>query len=310
MSQSILLTGATGALGPHLLAELHRSNDVERVFVLVRPRPGTQHDPGRRLRDALCGLDAATGQPPRPVPDERLIPVSGEIRRDDLGLEPSLSERLVRDVDVIIHAAADTRFTAPTADLYDVNVEGTRRLLRLAGRCRRLRQVLLVSTACVAGTRTGAIAERIEDEPPDFVNAYEETKWHAERLATSADLPVRIARLGTCVGDGQTGFVHRFGAIHHALHWFIRGLIPMVPGTDGSRLDLIPTDLAARWVARAAVRPVERVEVCQVVAGHRAIPLNELLEFVVQHLCLRQPGMEPPADRGANCRRRGHLRDL
>ena len=85
----------------------------------------------------------------------------------------------------------------------------------------------------------------------------------------------------------------------HALHWFMRGLIPMVPGTDGSCVDLIPTDLAARWLARAATRPVERLEVCQVAAGSAAIPLAEFLAFVVQHLRARDPGwgrrqIEPP----------------
>ena len=227
MSHSILLTGATGALGPHLLAEATHVGGV-------RPRvphrspccpPRSDRETARHNPSVRRGDWSARATPP----ENRLVPIAGDIRRDDLGMDPELLNRVTCEVDVVIHAAANTRFTAPDIDLHDANVQGTRRILRLASQCKRLRQLLLVSTTCVAGRRCGAIAERIEVEAPGFTNGYEQTKWQAEQLAASADLPVRIARLSTCLGDGNTGFVHRFGAIHFALHWFMRGLIPMVP---------------------------------------------------------------------------------
>ena len=101
------------------------------------------------------------------------------------------------------------------------------------------------------------------------------------------------------MGDGRTGYVHRFGAFHHSLHWFMRGLIPMVPASDGACVDVIPTDLAACWLARAATRPLERHEVCQVAAGQHAVPVEEFLDFVVACLRARAHGwarrqIEPP----------------
>jgi thioester reductase-like protein len=280
VGQSILLTGATGALGPHLLQELLQADDFERLFVVVRPGS----DPRARLHDTLRRVTEGTGRTWSPRLDPRIIPVHGDLCREDLALDAGVAARVRREVDVVVHAAANTRFTAPEADLYEVNTGGTLRVLQLASRCVRLRQALIISTTCVAGTRTGTIAERVEQEAPDFVNAYERTKWQAERVAAATDLPIRIARLSTCVGDGRTGYVHRFGAVHHALHWFMRGLIPIVPAVDGSCVDLIPTDCAARWLARAAARPVGRLEVCQVAASHRAIPLEEFLAFVVERL--------------------------
>ena len=168
-----------------------------------------------------------------------------------------------------------TRFAAPEADLHHSNVQGTRHVLELARRCPHLQQFLLVSTACVAGTATGSIAERLDSGPRGFVNAYERTKSEAEHLAAAAHLPVRIARLSTCIGGDRTGYVHRFGAIHRLLYWLTRGLLPMVPAADDSRIDLIATDVAARWLARAAGQAVEGLEVCQVAAGDRAIPIHE-----------------------------------
>lgn len=288
MSRTVLITGASGALGPPLLAELLQSDGTDRVVVLLRPGPRWD----RRVQELRASIAqmAAEADHRRPWRLDRLACVAGDVGRSDLGLADSERDRLVKEVHVLIHAAANTRFSAPAGDLHDVNVEGTRHVLAFARKCLRLEQFLLVSTTCVAGTRTGVIAERLEDEPSAFVNAYERTKWEAERLAAAADLPVRIGRLSTCIGGERTGYVHRFGAIHQSLRWLIRGLVPMVPAVDGSRVDLIATDVAARWIARAAEHTVNDLEVCQVAAGQQAIPLHDLVECAVAHLRGTHPG--------------------
>ncbi|MGH9255179.1 MAG: SDR family oxidoreductase, partial [Vicinamibacterales bacterium] len=172
MSRAVLVTGASGALGPHLLAELLRRHEDRRVFALLRP--------GRRPADRFCALrsaiDALTADGERPPSFERLIPITGDILHANLGLDAGERDRLLHHVEVVIHAAARTRFTAPAADLHDSNVQGTQHVLELARRCLHLKQFLLVSTTCVAGTATGPIAEWLEDEPQQFVNAYERTK--------------------------------------------------------------------------------------------------------------------------------------
>jgi nucleoside-diphosphate-sugar epimerase len=285
MSRNVLITGASGALGPCLLAELLQSDEIDRLVVLLRPGPRWD----RRADELRAQLSQS----------DRLVCVAGDVVRSDLGLGGSERGRLMQDVHVVIHAAADTRFSAPAADLHDVNVEGTRHVLAFARGCPGLEQFLLVSTTCVAGTRTGVIHERLENGPVAFLNPYERTKWEAERLAATADFPVRIARLSTCIGDEQTGYVHRFGAIHQALRWLIRGLVPLVPAVEGSRVDLIATGVAARWIARAAERPVNAPEVCHVAGGQQAIPLRELVDCAVAHLretvpAWRSGQIEPP----------------
>jgi len=285
MSRTVLVTGASGALGPPLLAELLRSDGTARVVVLLRAGPRWD----RRVHELRAQVSRSG----------RLVCVAGDVVRSDLGLGGSMRDRLLQEVDVVIHAAANTRFSTPAGDLHDVNVEGTRHVLAFARGCPRLEQFLFVSTTCVAGTRIGVIAERLEDQPVAFVNPYERSKWEAERLAAAADMPVRIARLSTCLGDERTGHVHRFGAIHQALRWVIRGLVPMVPAVEGSRVDLIATGVAARWIARAAECPVHALEVCHVAAGDRAIPFRDLVDCAVAHLRETVPGwrsgqIEPP----------------
>lgn len=280
MKRDVLVTGATGALGPHLLAELLRCAEFGRIFVLLRAGTASVETRFGDLLGTVTRL-AAGRNAARPVDPGRLEPVVGDLTLAGLGLDREELDRLTRRVQVIVHAAADTRFLASTAQLERVNVEGTGRVLRLAARCRSLRQFLFVSTACVAGTREGTIPELLLPHPPDFVNGYEETKWRAEQLVASSGLPARIVRLSTCLGDHRSGYVHRFGAIHHCLHWLSRGLIPMLPAAPGARVDMISTDVAARWIARAAGGGVGGPQVCHVTAGARAIPLNDLMRIAV-----------------------------
>jgi len=301
MALTVLLTGATGALGPHLLAELLRSDKVERIYAVVRSA-----DDVRRLDVLWKGVAALSCDDDlvRRAGAGAFVALDGDLRRANLGIDDRQRARLEREVDVVVHAGADTRLAGPTAELRAANVEGTRQVLDVARRCQPLRQLILVSTACVAGTRTGSIAEDISANEPRFVNEYEKTKWQAERLAATSGLPVRVARLGTCIGSHRAGYVHRLGAIHHALRWFTRGLIPMLPGTMGSRLDLVDSDVAARWVARAVATPVKGLEVCHVAAGARAMALDELIALVAGRLRQRHPAwmagqLEPPVIVGA-----------
>jgi hypothetical protein len=60
--------------------------------------------------------------------------------------------------------------------------------------------------------------------------------------------------------------------------------MPMLPAADGSLVDLIATDVAARWLARAVARPVTDLDVCHVAAGAWAIPVLELIAAAVAQL--------------------------
>jgi nucleoside-diphosphate-sugar epimerase len=214
----------------------------------------------------------------------RLAFVAGEINGSDFNIDGSERRRLWNEVNVIVHAAATTKFTAPADSLHGANVEGTRHALEFARRCRRLQQFLFVSTVCVAGTNRGIIAEQLEEETPEFVNAYEQTKYQAEQLVAGASLPARIARLSICLGGHETGYVHRFGAIHQTLRWLIRGLVPMIPAVESSCLDLIATDIPARWIARAVALPANGTQVYQVAAGGNAASLPDLIATAVAQL--------------------------
>jgi long-chain acyl-CoA synthetase len=275
MGRSILVTGVTGHLGPHLLAALLVDGQIDEIFALVR---GSGASPAaERLRDAEAAALDLIAERGEALPRRRLTAIVGRLTETDLGLQSSDRSRLERQVDVVIHGAADTRVTAPLEELRSANVEGTKHVCGLAARCARLRQLLLVSTTCVAGRRTGRIPEDLLDDAAGFVNAYEQTKWEAEQIVAASGLPARVARLATCFGSHRSGYVHRFGAVHHLLRWVDRGLVPLVPGTPETLVDLISSDVAADWLARAAAQDPPRPEVCHVSLGDAAIAIENLL---------------------------------
>ena len=104
----ILLTGATGALGPALAAELLRTHAAERIAILMRATPAEL--PGRferwlgAVRPLLNAEDLSELR--------RLVPAGGDICEEQLGLG-SAADAMQRETDMVIHAAADTNFAAP-----------------------------------------------------------------------------------------------------------------------------------------------------------------------------------------------------
>lgn len=182
------------------------------------------------------------------------------------------------EIEAIIHAAADTSFRAPLESLRQTNVEGTRRLLDFAAQCPLLERFIHLSTVCVSGKSTGSIPESPCIPAPDFLNAYEQSKWEAESLVLAADLPAEIVRLSVVAGRESDGLVPRLGAMHHAVYWLSRGLIPMLPGDPNTPVDLISAEYAARVIASMLASAAKPRRIVHAAAGHRAASLQDLLD--------------------------------
>lgn len=290
MHQQILLTGATGALGPAVAAELARVRAAERIAVLMRcPRA----ELGGRFQEWLGAVRplVATEQE---ISLECLHPVIGDICLDNLGMADAAARSLRQQADVVIHAAADTNFSAPHDRQHAVNVGGTQRMLNWAKDCPHLRRFLLVSSVFVSGSRTGTIDETATREPPEFVTYYQRTKWEAEQLALGSGLPVGIARVSLILGSHATGTIHRPGAVHSLIKWFARGLVPMVPGLPEARGDVIATETAARCLARAVTAGEHAggwgetaPPIWHIAAAEEAPRMTELIDYVYQHFAAR-----------------------
>jgi nucleoside-diphosphate-sugar epimerase len=266
----VLVTGASGAIGPAIIAELLRSPAVERVIALLRS--SSRQSQADRFAILQLRVSRALETSFSPAFDDRLQMAPGDIAQP-------FGQFLPKSLTHIVHAAAITRLEAPADEIREVNVIGTNHVLQFALSLPGLSHIVYVSTHCVAGKTLGVIPETLRPEAPEFVNLYERSKWEAEQLVASAELPAQILRLTTCLGR-ESGEVDRISGVHLAIDWLRRGMIPMVPGTPETPVDLISNETAAKLIARGVVVKPEGVETCHVASGSAAPTLYELLVYL------------------------------
>jgi nucleoside-diphosphate-sugar epimerase len=203
------------------------------------------------------------------------------------------------EAEVIVHGAAETGFGVPLDVSRATNLGGTEKMLAFARRCPRLRQFVHLSTCCVCGAASGIVPESPLPKPAAFINSYEQSKWEAEQAVLASGLPHRIVRLSIVAGSEADGRVRRPGALHHALLWLYRGLIPMMPGTPEAPVDLISSEFAAACIAEAVNTDAVPGPVVHAALGDRAPRLGELLGhltvlFRADHRGWRSGNIVPP----------------
>jgi thioester reductase-like protein len=206
-----LLTGATGLLGNYLVRDLLLAG----VPLAVLVRPNRKQSARQRVEALLSRWDEELGEPlPRPVVLE------GDISQEDLGLDANELRWAAEYCGAVIHNAASLTFHATRADAepYRSNLAGTQHVLDFA-RNAGIREFHHVSTAYVAGLRTGKILETEVDLGQELGNDYEKSKLASEKLVRAADFldPPTIYRPGIIIGDAENGYTTTYHGFYAAL---------------------------------------------------------------------------------------------
>ncbi|KYN09047.1 Fatty acyl-CoA reductase 1 [Trachymyrmex cornetzi] len=135
--QSILLTGPTGFLGKVFIEKILRScPDVREVFLLMRSKTGSNIN--ERLEKILNLPLFEKLRKERPSIFEKLIPISGDVNKKELGLSATDRQMLVERVTIIIHAAASVRFNNSLKYATFANTRATRDICILAKNMKNL----------------------------------------------------------------------------------------------------------------------------------------------------------------------------
>ncbi|WP_080425713.1 thioester reductase domain-containing protein [Burkholderia ubonensis] len=201
----ILLTGATGFVGIHLLDELLRRTTAI-VHCIVRAKNWV--DGLNRLATAMqrYGLDS------RHLVSRVVIEV-GDLAEPRCGLRPSRWETLAAELDAVLHNGALVNCILPYHELRAPNVVATRWLLHLAAAA-TCRFVHVPTTMAITAAGDTALLgrDRIFEEdlhlPVNVLGGgYSQSKWAAEclvELAAAAGLTAAILRVGIVVGDASS----------------------------------------------------------------------------------------------------------
>ena len=176
----VLVTGATGFIGGRVVEVLHQREGWD-VRALV-------HNPARASRLARLPVDMRLG---------------------DLKSQESVNE-LVAGCDAVVHCAIGTAW-GNRAEIFDVTVEGTRRLAEAARLAGVTRFVHLTTWAVHDLSRPRTIDERTPADPPAG-NDYAESKAAADQVIAAAarsGLPTVTLKLPNIYGPFSTIFTTR-----------------------------------------------------------------------------------------------------
>ncbi|KAG0520524.1 hypothetical protein BDA96_08G081500 [Sorghum bicolor] len=91
---------------------------------------------------------------------EKVCPLPGDVMYENLGLGPAKVRELWKEIDIIVNGAATTNFYERYDVAFDTNVMGAKHICEFAKRCSKLKMLLHVSTAYVAGEQEGILLEK------------------------------------------------------------------------------------------------------------------------------------------------------
>ncbi|MER6303220.1 amino acid adenylation domain-containing protein [Kitasatospora sp. NPDC001539] len=243
----ILLTGATGFCGAHLLHALLATTGA-RIHCLVRA-PDAEH--------AMERLRATQQRFLRhDLVDARVVPLVGDLAAPNLGLTGGRFDWLAEHLDAIHHLGGLVNFLYPYHQLRAPNVGGTREVVRLAGHSRGVPVHYLSTLAVLAGFGSAGVREVSERTPlahPERLGVgYVESKWVAEQLlhnAAASGLPVTVLRTNDVTGDLEAGVMNTGTELCALIKYFAdSGTYPdaQLP------LDFVPADRFSRAIAHIA----------------------------------------------------------
>ncbi|XP_015057086.1 fatty acyl-CoA reductase 1-like [Solanum pennellii] len=207
---TILITGATGFLAKILVEKILRVQpNIKRLFLLLR----ASDTKSARKRFNVEILQAELFNVLREkigtnnlnsLVEEKVFPIAGDISIEDFGIENSeMKYEMLKEIDIIIHSAATTRFDERYDIAMNINVLGAFNVLKFAKRCANVKILVHVSTAYVGGEGEGVISEKSFNFDDYYIDIDVERKVIDDKLKeleaqnlTSKEVTMAMRNLG------------------------------------------------------------------------------------------------------------------
>ncbi|KAH7340351.1 hypothetical protein B0J17DRAFT_315649 [Rhizoctonia solani] len=280
--ENVVITGTTGSLGSHILAQLLTNDRVHQIWAINRPHKGSGASVAQRQRASF--EDKAL--PVKLLNHPKLIFLECNLNESQLGLAHEDYEVIRSSATAIIHNAWQVDFNW-NLQSFEPNVRGTRHLvdLALSSTCKRAPRLIFTSSISVAGL--GLPGRSLDEEyikrstiAPGF--GYGESKYVAERVleaANVAGLETCIIRLGQLSGDRVSGSWSK-------TDWFPSVLassltIGHLPDAIGS-VSWVPLDVAAQALLDVCNHTSTDLPLVTHIAHPQPSPWPELMKSVVR----------------------------
>ena len=278
-SEVVILTGATGALGAHILSLLRSSCHVAEIHCLIRAAsPAAAKE---RISKSLKARNKA----PQNSTSSIITCHPCKLSDPALGLPPATYDDLAARTTLVIHAAWAVNFSMRLSSFVKDHVAGLRNLINFALTPRETKPARFLfcsSTASVLGPHlTSPIPEHVSHDPLSAsLLGYSRSKWVAESICEQAHLHTRlknriaVLRIGQLCGDTDSGIWNVTEAWPLMLSSVkVTGSLPRL---EGERLDWLPVDIAAKAVLEVALSEKQKN------ADESDIPIYHLLNPATQ----------------------------
>jgi thioester reductase-like protein len=297
MASVAFVTGFPGFIGRRLVTRLLAEDPQLRIVALVEPR----------MAEAARAAATDAG--------DRVEILEGDIAERRLGLSDADWERLTAEVTSAFHLAAIYNLAVPLEIAQRVNVDGTGNVLELCAACERFKRLNYVSTAYVAGVRTGVVYEHELTLGQAFKNHYESTKFQAEVWVRDAmdEVPTTVYRPAIVVGDSQTGETQKFDGPYYMLRVVAvshqRGTpIPQF-GRAAAPFNVVPVDFVVDALI-AGSKSDDAVGETLHLVDPEPVSASELLTLLAREYAGREPSYRVPPKLVETSLRFGAVRDM
>lgn len=263
-----LLTGATGVVGVHILHHLLQNDTISKIYCLIRASDDAQAL--TRIHDTLQKHRLLKGQTSHlhQLLTQKLSAFSCDFNNveDNLGLQPETLHLFRSTITHIIHNAWSVNFNQSLRSFDRGCISSTHFLLNLAAtsptrlllphkKQKQKPSLTFISSIATALAAPTSVAEDLV--PWSHVEermGYAQSKWVAEQLlasaAATAEIPVRIARLGQVCGDSVEGLWNPAEAIPTIVRTAVtQGVLP----GEEEELQWLPADVAGEAIVDVAV---------------------------------------------------------
>ncbi|XP_041970503.1 putative fatty acyl-CoA reductase CG5065 [Aricia agestis] len=280
--KTIFITGGSGFMGKILIEKLlYSCPELDRIYLLLRNKRGMR--PEDRLADIYKSPCFERLRKERPDAFmSKVFFIAGEVNELDLGMSDEDWSLIANRTHIIFHVAASVRFDDHLTKATNLNVRGTRELVRLAGDASRLECFVHVSTS-YANTDRNPVEEVMypahadwrdtlhmcETMPPDDVqvvthkylgempNTYVFTKQLAEHVVyeQKGKLPIIIIRPSIVVSSLKEpipGWIENFNGPAGIIVASGKGLIRAIYSDPKITNDYIPVDVITRGIVASA----------------------------------------------------------
>lgn len=255
LSGNILLTGATGFLGIHILKELMSTTD-NTIYCLVR---------GRDSADSLERLKktAKFYFNDEDIINNRVIVMNGDITKEKFGLSEDNYNSIGHNVKNIIHTAALVKYYGDYNDFYNINVNGVKHVVEFAKKYNL--KLNHISTIGISGSYLVECDKNglVLTEEDLYVgqnykdNVYVRSKFEAEKLIINAEhegLNSTIFRMGNLTGRQSDGHFQT-NMNDNAFNNIIKSVVLLKTVPESlleEDVEFTPIDLAAKAVVAIA----------------------------------------------------------